>query len=88
MTLPYNLTKDDLVLDPGAEHRMAHGDLEITSVIEELTRLARNDQDAGMRVQTAAMHLFIALRPRYSAYDDNAPLYAACLDTAMTWELG
>lgn len=88
MTLPYNLTKDELVLDPVTERAMTDGTLELDLVIEEFTRFARENQDAAMRVQNAAMHLFIALRPKYASYDGNAPLYAACLDTALIWELG
>lgn len=84
MTLPYNLTHDQLVLDPITERKMIHGDLDTVDTVTEIAALTPDQRD---RVTEAANELFRVIRQLYEE-EAHGLLYAACLDTAMTWELG
>lgn len=89
MQLSYGLTEDDLMLDPLSIDRGP--ELQLFDLLAEVTGpdWVTHDPDAGFRTMNMALALFTKLCDD-SAFDGiyYNDLFAACLDTAMIWEVG
>lgn len=89
MQLSYGFTEDDLMLDPLSLERAP--DLQLFDMLAEITGpdWVKYDPDAGYRTMNMALALFTKLCDD-SAFDGiyYNDIFAACLDTAMIWEVG
>jgi len=93
--LSYGLTQEQLVLEPLTMERAA--DLSVGELIAQIFgsgNYDRYDPDASSRTLNMALATFLNIMANQpggeNAFDGlyYNQIFAACLDTAMTWEVG